>query len=176
MTHGFRTWLALTSLTLLGVATHLVPHEMGISTVGAVGMLAAAYLPRSLLVVPVLLTLLVADAVAGFYVVLAMVFVYGGHVAAALAVRPVMRTIGIRPIVTAAVLSACVFYLISNITPMAMGYYPATIDGWLTCYVNGLPFLFRGILANLAFGGVFFGAIWAIREYRAHRFAAPQRN
>ena len=66
-------------ISFLGVCSHLIPHEMGVSTVGAVSLIAAAYLPRSLMLIPVLITVLVADAVHGFYGALAMFFVYLGH-------------------------------------------------------------------------------------------------
>ena len=54
-------------LAFAGVVSHTLPHPMGVSTVGAVGMLAAAYLPRHLTMLPVLLTVLVVDAYNGFY-------------------------------------------------------------------------------------------------------------
>ena len=37
--------LVILCLCILGLATHLVPHEMGVSTLGMLGMLGAAYLP-----------------------------------------------------------------------------------------------------------------------------------
>lgn len=164
------------ALSLLGAATHLVPHDMGISTVGAVSMLAAAYLPRSLTLVPVLVTLLAYDLLNGFYGALGMSFVYLAHLAAALAVRPLLRRTRPGNLALASVANATVFYLVSNITPMALAFYPATLDGWIACYVAGLPFLLKGILANLAFGGAAFGAIWLVREYRANRLAAAERH
>lgn len=175
MTRSFSGAALVICLSLLGVATHMVPHDLGISTVGAISMLAAAYLPRTLALLPVLTTVLVVDALNGFYGALAMSFVYLGHLLAALAVRRQLRSTTVRSVVTASVTNAVVFYLLSNVTPMAMGFYAATLDGWVTCYLNGLPFLLRGIMANLAFGGIAFGAVWLVREIRAHRLAAAER-
>lgn len=177
MNHRTRTGLILFSLSLFGFLSHFVPHDMGISTVGAIGMLSAAYLPRHLLGVPVLITVFFVDAINGFYALTAMSFVYLGHLTAAYATRPILSRIR-RPMTVAgaSVISALVFYLLSNVTPMAMGYYPPTLQGWTECYINGLPFLMRGIFANLLFGGLAFGAIWLVREIRAHRFVATQRH
>ena len=171
-----RTGLALGGLSVVGVLTHSIPHDMGVSTVGAIGMLCAAFLPRAASLVPVLITVAFVDALSGGYGLVAMSFVYVGHVAAAIAVRPVLRSTGPRTVLIAAVVNAVVFYLLSNITPMAMAYYPPTLEGWFTCYVNGLPFLLRGTAANIVFGGVFFGFIWLVAQYGAGRFAAAQRH
>ncbi|MEL7190701.1 MAG: DUF6580 family putative transport protein, partial [Pseudomonadota bacterium] len=156
--------------------SHALPHPMGVSTVGAVGMLAAAYLPRKLVIVPVFATILIVDAINGFYSLLAMSFVYIGHLVAALSVSPMLSSIKARSVALAAVISAVVFYLLSNLTPMAMGYYPNTIEGWVTCYVNALPFLLRGILANMIYGGIAFGLIALIGASDARRLFAAQRD
>ena len=176
MSPSARNVLVLLVLSAVGVGTHVLPHDMGVSTVGAISMLAAAYLPRRLALAPVLVTVLVVDAINGFYALLAMSFVYLAYLAATLAVAPQLRSTSTRNILLAAVVNAVVFYLISNITPMAMSFYPATLAGWVECYVNGLPFLLKGILANLVFGGVAFGVIRLAREYGAHRVSAAERH
>ena len=149
-----RSLILLIVLSAVGTLTHLVPHDMGVSTVGALSMLCAVYLPRRLLVVPVLLAVLIVDGINGFYGAAAMSFVYLAHVLAAVSLVPLGGSVGPRWVLGAAAVQAIVFYAVSNITPMAMAYYPNTLDGWLACYVNGLPFLFKGFAANLVFGGI----------------------
>ena len=168
--------LILGSLSLLGVLTHMVPHDMGISTVGGVGMLAAAYLPPRLLFAPVFLTLFIVDAVHGFYALPAIGLVYLGHIAAAYAVYPTLQNVRVATVLGASVASAITFYLVSNIAPMVMGYYPTTLEGWVACYLNGLPFLLRGVVANLLFGCLFFGLIALTGASFAHRIASTQRH
>ncbi|MEL6531048.1 MAG: DUF6580 family putative transport protein [Pseudomonadota bacterium] len=163
-------------LLLAGVVSHGLPHAMGVSTVGAVGMLAAAYLPRSYSLIPVLGTVLIVDAMNGFYAALAMAFVYAAHLAASFAVRSPLVRIRVQSVAIASILSAVVFYLISNITPMAMGFYPNTLAGWAACYVAGLPFLLKGILANAVFGGMAFTVIEWIGARNADRLAAAKRH
>lgn len=176
MDRHLRSGLIVLALIALGATTHLLPHQMGVSTIGAVGMLAAAFLPHRLALIPVLATALIGDTVSGFYGAMAMSFVYLAHLAATVVAMPILRRRGIREIVLAVVANALVFYLISNLTPMVMGYYPPTPGGWTACYVNALPFLARGILANLVFGGFAFGVLAMIGYGYADRFAAPQRN
>ena len=47
-----RSFLVLIALSLLGLGTHLLPHDMGITTAGAIGMLSAAFLPVHLMSLP----------------------------------------------------------------------------------------------------------------------------
>ena len=176
MNKQIRIGLISAGLGVAGVVSHLVPHDMGVSTVGAISMLAAAYLPRSLVMIPVMLTVLVVDAINGFYAILAMSFVYLAYLVAALGITPLLKSVGTRNVLFAAVLNAVMFYLISNISQVALGFYSATLQGWLLCYYNGLPFLLKGILANIIFGGAAFLIIRIVGDIIAHRFPAAERH
>lgn len=163
-----QTYTVLLALSVLGVISHLVPHSAGMSTVGAIGMMAAALLPRHLLPVPVLLSIVAFDLINGTYQIAAMAFVYLAHLAAAWSLTPVLspakKKISLPSFGGAAVLSAVVFYAVSNATPIALGFYPNTVEGWMACYLTGLPFLLKGVLANVIFGGVAFTGIWLARK------------
>lgn len=163
-----QTYTVLLALSVLGVISHLVPHSAGMSTVGAIGMMAAALLPRHLLSVPVLLSIVAFDLINGTYQIAAMAFVYLAHLAAAWSLTPVLspakNKISLPSFGGAAVLSAVVFYAVSNATPIALGFYPNTVEGWMACYLAGLPFLLKGVLANVIFGGVGFTGIWLARK------------
>lgn len=176
MNHHLKNGFLAASLALAGVLSHALPHPMGVSTVGAVGMVAAAYLPRHLMLVPVLATLLAIDSINGFYGLLAMSFVYAGHLLAAVAVQPVLRKIGVTSVGLAAIGSSLVFYLVSNLTPIAMGFYPNTAEGWIACYAAGLPFLLKGMLANAVYGGAAFGVVALTGAFDADRISAAQRH
>lgn len=168
---SIKNLLVLVLLSGFGFLTHITPHAMGFSTVGAVSLLAVAYLPWRLCFIPPLVTLSVYDYVHGGYGFAAMSFVYLAHIAAAYSVYPILKRIAVTPIVTASAVNAVVFYLISNITPMALNFYPNSVDGWLLCYSNGLPFLLKGLLANLLFAGIVFSIILMTKKLYAHRFA-----
>ncbi len=162
-------------LVALGVVSHLVPHTAGISTVGAIGMMSALLLPRHLIAIPVLLTIVVFDLIHGTYQIAAMAFVYVAHLAAAWSLTPVLspesKKLSLPKFGSEAVLSAVVFYAVSNATPIALGFYPNTLEGWMTCYMAGLPFLLKGILANVIFGGIGFSGVWLARKVANGDFA-----
>jgi len=176
MNQHFKHGLVVVMLTLASVASQLVPHMMGISTIGAVGMVAAAYLPRRYALIPVILTVFIGNLVTGFYGLVGMGIVYSAHAAATLSVRFLSGNIAVLTVGMAAVINAFVFYLVSNLSPIAMGFYPNTVDGWVLCYAMGVPFLIKGILSNLAFGGLAFGLIALIGASDAHRIFASKRD
>ena len=151
-------------LSVLGVCTHLLPHVFGFTTVGAVSMLAAAYLPKHFIPAPILVTVIISDIVIGGYGLVSMLIVYFAHVSAALAIAFLCR--GEKPayLAGAGFLNAFVFFLISNLSPLAAGYYTADLSGVLLCYTMAIPFLIKGIAANLIFGSLFFGAILLARR------------
>ena len=154
-----KPWLIALALCVVGASSHLLPHPAGMSTVGAIGMLAAAYLPRHLVPLPVLVSVATVDVIIGTYGIASMALVYIAHLVSAAGVIPILARVRVLRIGGAAVISAVIFYLISNAAPMAAGYYPNTVAGWISCYAAGIPFLLRGIAANLIFGAVAFGAV-----------------
>ena len=154
-----KPWLIALALCVVGASSHLLPHPAGMSTVGAIGMLAAAYLPRHLVPLPVLVSVATVDVTIGTYGIASMALVYIAHLVSAAGVIPILARVRVLRIGGAAVISAVIFYLISNAAPLAAGYYPSTVSGWISCYAAGIPFLLRGIAANLIFGAVAFGAV-----------------
>lgn len=170
-----RHWFVLAGLAFLGGASHLIPHDMGFTTVGALGMVSAAYLPKQLAAIPVLVAVVAANVMIGAYGWVAMGFVYLAHVAAVFAVAPILKRIGVSTLIASAAVNAIVFYFISNVSQVIL-FYPATVEGWIACYVDGLPFLMRGIFANIVFGCLAFGFIVSMKQIYAHRLASAQRN
>ena len=172
-----RIVLLLTGLTGLGVFTHLLPHAVGISTVGALSMLSAAYLPQRLIAVPVLITIAVADLVSGvFYGFLPMCLVYGGYLLGAICLVPLLKRLTLGNLMIAAGVNALVFNLVSNASHMVLGFYPNTLEGWLACYRAGTPFIVRGFGANLAFAGIAFAAIHVVQHLLSLRPGATRRR
>ena len=88
-----KPWTIALLLCVIGASSHLLPHPAGISTVGAIGMLAAAYLPRHLLPLPVLVSVATVDAINGTYHITAMALVYAAHLLSATGVAPILRQV-----------------------------------------------------------------------------------
>ena len=116
-----KPWTIALLLCVIGASSHLLPHPAGISTVGAIGMLAAAYLPRHLLPLPVLVSVATVDAIYCTYIISAMALVYAAHLLSAAGVAPILRQVRVFARGGAAIISAVIFYLVSNLAPLAQG-------------------------------------------------------
>ena len=141
----------------LGIGLHLLPHPAGLSVVGGLSMISAYYLPRRVSLFPPAVVALVGQIFApGSFPLEAMAIVFAGHILAMLAIMFDRLPLGFVRYGRGALVHAVVFYLVSNLAPLALGYYPNTVAGWVACYVAGIPFLFLGLLSNLVYGGVGF--------------------
>ena len=160
-------------LVVLAGVLHLVPHPFGVSPVGATALYAGAYgSPRIAWLVPVAI-LLAGNLIFGFYsypIVLA--FVYAGFALAAwvgrwlLAKQRSLSRYGL-----AIVAAATLFFLLSNFSIWLVGMYPPTLSGLVQCYVNGIPFLLTGIIADAIFCCLLFG-LHHLAEQRTDAVAA----
>ena len=145
---------------VLGLATilHLMPLPFGVSSVGATALYAGAYGPaRSFWAVPILL-LVIGNLIFGFYEPIVLASVYAGFALSSVAGRWLLHQRRNRVRFSAAVIGgATIFFIISNFSIWYVGYYPATANGLLECYVRGLPYFGQAILADAAFGMLLFG-------------------
>ncbi len=73
------------------------------------------------------------------------------------------------PLFAGGLLSAVVFFIITNFGVWMTGGYPATFEGLIACYTAAIPFFRYTIVGDLFFIGVFFGAFELVK----HRFLVP---
>lgn len=157
--------LATYVLVLLVAFSRLAPHPLGFTPVGALGLFSGAYMNKRWSWSVPLVALLVGDAIVGFYNTLIMLSVYTGFAISAIIGKVLLRDR--RTMVrmgTAIIISSSIFFILSN-TSSWWVYYPHTMDGLLLCYLNGVPYFGREVLANLFYCAILFGAF----EYFQHR-------
>lgn len=163
-------------LALLGgvAAVQLLPHPAGVSPVAAMALFGGAcFRSRS----AGFAVSLGAFALAGLAVgVVTGNWDYGFHALAlpvygswalSVALGWWLRARRSAPrIAAASIAGSLLFFAITNFAVWATyGSYPPTAAGLAACYAAGLPFLARGLLADLAYAGALFGALaWAERR------------
>jgi hypothetical protein len=70
-----------------------------------------------------------------------------------------LKKVKIQNVLLASVLTAIVFFLVTNLGVWAGGtLYPKTASGLLLCYGAAIPFFWNTLLSNLLFSGLLFGA------------------
>lgn len=152
-------------LILLAVVARFLPHPFNLTPLGGLGLFAGAHLsPRVAWLVP-LLALFIGDLVTGFYSPVVAVAVYAGMLGGPLAGRLLARRVSPGRFAGAVGAGAGFFYLVSNVG-MWWDSYPHTLVGLLRCYVDGLPFLGRTVLADAVYGGILFGAFALAGRWR----------
>jgi len=146
-------------LVVIAIATivHLLPHPFGASTVGASAVFAGEKLPLWRAALTPILILLLGNLFFGFYEPLVLAFVYLGFALSAVASHCILAKKHNLPRRSAAVvLGAVLFFLVSNFSIWLVGMYPATAEGLIACYVNGLPYLGMALIADSIYCSLLF--------------------
>ncbi len=145
-------------LILVVAFSRLLPHPMGFTPVGALGLFSGAYMSNKWSWAIPLVALLIGDVITGLYHSTIMLSVYIGFALSVcvgkllLSKRRSLFRMG-----SAIFISALIFFILSNASSWWV-YYPHTSDGLLLCYINGLPYFGRSILADTFYGIILFGA------------------
>ena len=146
-------------LILFAILSRLLPHPMNITSVGALSLFAGAFLPLRIAWIAPVTALLVGDAVSGFYHPIVMLFVYAGFAIGTLVGRWMLankRTI--INLAAGALISASIFFMLSNFGMWLSGTYPATIDGLINCYIRGIPYFRYSLIGDIFYTYLLFSS------------------
>ena len=158
-----RFWVAI-SMIAIAAAARLIPHPANATPVVAMALFSGAVFTRKTwsLLIP-LAAMLVSDWALGFHN--QMVSVYGSLVLisfigfALSSKQSSKRSASL--VAGASIIASSVFFIVTNLTVwLSSEMYPRTLQGLLECYTLALPFFRNGLIADLVFSGVLFGA-WA---------------
>lgn len=171
------------TLTIAAALLRLAPHPPNFAPVGGVALFGGARLRGwQAYLVPVL-AMLITDPIlshmAGYSAYSwATVVIYASFLINVLFGRIFLRN-SISPWRIAAVAAAgsTQFYLLTNLNEWWNGFsqYPHTMGGLATCYIAGLPFFGRTLVADLFYSAVLFGAHALLtRKLYANRATSAQ--
>lgn len=127
-------------LLLIGIASRIIPHTPNFTAVGAIAIIAGAYLPKKFALIIPLLIMLISDSIVGFHTT--MPWVYGSI----LLIGLLSVYTGSKHLVIMPLVASILFFIITNFGVWASGtMYAKTLSGLLQSYAMGIPF-FRGTL------------------------------
>jgi hypothetical protein len=154
----------LAALVTLGVCARLVPHPWNFTPMMAIGLYAGAKSAKLLTGIFVtLLTLLVSDALLGFYS--GMWYVYAASLAPVLIGRFLCRRKTATSIAGGAVCSSLSFFVTTNFMVWATSHlYPHTAAGLAACFAAGVPFYRNQVFGDAFYTVALFGANWVIQR------------
>jgi hypothetical protein len=155
----------LTGMILTAAVSRLIPHPPNFSPIAAMALFGgAAFADKRAAFLMPLAGLFLSDLVLGFYAITPVV--YGSFALIVCLGFWVRRRRSVGRIAGAAMISALLFFVVTNFGVWAMGQlYPATPAGLVNCYVAAIPFFQNTLLSNLFYSALLFGGL-AIAENR----------
>ena len=157
---NMRFWTAV-GMVLLAAGARLIPHPANATPLVAMALFSGAVFTRKSWGVLIPLTaMLLSDLVLGLHD--QMVSVYGSIILISMIGFALSKKRSVIRVAGASVASSLTFFAITNFTVwLSSGFYAHTANGLAQCYILALPFFRNGLIADLFFSGVLFGA-WAL--------------
>ncbi|PIV43216.1 MAG: hypothetical protein COX92_00565 [Candidatus Nealsonbacteria bacterium CG_4_10_14_0_2_um_filter_40_15] len=144
---------------LIGASLRLIPHAPNFAPIGAIALFGGVYLSRKLALVIPLAAMVISDVFIGYYEVALMAFVYGSFLLCVVLGFWLKRHKKWQTILGSSVLSALIFFFLTNFAVWAFTpWYAKTFSGLIQSYLMALPFFRNTLLGNLFYATVFFGA------------------
>lgn len=144
-----------------GVMMRLIPHWPNFTPIAAIALFGGTFLKRKDLafLVPVA-AMLVSDLIIGFHTT--MLPVYLSFIAIVAFGLILQKRLTVINTLSASLGASILFYLVTNFASWTSGFmpYPMNAAGLMQSYIAGLPFLFNGILGDLFYTSVLFGAVY----------------
>lgn len=148
-------------MVFAGAMMRLIPHWPNFTPIAAIALFGGTFLKRKDLafVVPVA-AMLLSDLFIGFHTT--MLPVYLSFIAIVAFGLILQKRLSVVNTLSASLAASVVFYLVTNFASWTSGLmpYPMNVAGLMQSYIAGLPFLFNGILGDLFYTTVLFGAVY----------------
>jgi hypothetical protein len=144
-----------------GAMMRLIPHWPNFTPIAAIALFGGTFLKRKDLafLVPVA-ALLLSDIIIGFHS--NMLPVYLSFIAIVGFGLVLQKRLSVVNTLSASLGASILFFLVTNFAVWASGFmpYPMTAAGLIASYIAGLPFLFNGIIGDLFYTSILFGAVY----------------
>lgn len=184
-------FVVLAAIILAAAFSRLVPHIPNFSPLGAIGLFGAAHFNKKwqAILIPLAATfisdLFINNVIyaqyyptftwlsTGFY------WQYGAYILITLVAFLIFKKVNTATVLTGALASSTIFFLVTNFGCWPGNYYPQNFGGLMQCFAAGLPFangntlsslltspsLFGTMLGDLFYAGLLFGS-FAIAQKR----------
>ena len=167
-----RFWVLVGIITVTAAAARLIPHPSNVSPIAAMALFGGAYFASKRVAVAIpLAAMLLSDLILGFSVFgrdvfSLMPFVYGCFVVTT-CLGMWTHHVPLR-VAVATLASSVLFFIVTNFGSwLVFPLYPATWDGLVECYINGLPFFRNTLMGDAVYTVVLFGGFALAQRYCA---------
>jgi len=158
------------ALILLGIAMRFIPHVPNFTPVVAIALFSGFYLNKKYAILIPLSLMIITDLFLGLHEVFA--FTWGSVILITVLGITQKKRKSALTVAGSSLLSAVLFFLISNFGVWLAGWYTHTFEGLINCYVMAIPFFRHMVLSTLVYSTVLFGAYELIaKRVKNTRFA-----
>ncbi len=157
-------FLFILTVIIAGAAFRLIPHWPNFTPIAAMALFGGTYFNKKYLafLIP-MAALFISDMLLGFhsymiavYISFAIIVVFG---------MMLKNRVKIGSLLLASVSSSVLFFVITNFAVwIGSPFYPQNFAGLLESYTAGLPFLNNGVLGDLFYNTLFFGAFYLAEQ------------
>lgn len=152
-------------MSIGAAVSRLIPHPPNFTPIAAIALFAGAQFTdkRAAFLVPVA-SLFLSDLILGLHRLIPLIYLtFCLIVCIGFVLR---RRHGAVPIATGALISAVLFFALTNFGVWLLGnLYPKTVPGLVECYMAAIPFFWNTLLSDLFYSTLLFGGI-ALAETR----------
>lgn len=166
------------TFVLIGVGLRLLPHPPNFAPIAAIALFGGVYLSRKTAFVLLMAIMVISDIfLGGYYFIPLMISVYGCFLLFIVLGSWLKKHKKWYNIGGSAILSAVLFFIITNFTVWAFTpWYAKTLSGIIQCYIMAIPFFKNTLLGNLFYVTAFFGAYEIAEVWIKKRFRIPKTN
>jgi len=145
-------------VVVIAAALRLVPHPPNFAPVASIALFSGALIAnRKLAFLIPISVMLISDLIIGFYGI-TMVAVYLSFALIVVIGKQLKGRIKAIPVFTAALVSAILFFLVTNFAVwMGSITYTQDISGLLICYAAAVPFFHYSLAGNIFYCTILFG-------------------
>ena len=162
---------------LIGVSLRLIPHLPNFAPVAAIALFGGVYLRKKIAFTIPLAVMIISDIFIGYYELGLMISVYFSFILVTILGLWLKRHKKWYNIGGSAILSAILFFLITNFAVWKFTpWYPKTAYGLTQCYLMALPFFKNTLFGNLFYTFCFFGAYELVKIWIKERFKVSEKN
>ena len=159
--------LVVTLLTF-GILARLLPHEHNFTPFTAIALFGGVYLSRRYAVILPLALMVISDIFIGLHDTI--FFTWGSVILIALLGSGIKDRKTPAMVLGSSVVSALLFFIITNFGAWLSDLYPHNFKGLLDCYILAIPFFRSTLVSSVLYSVVLFGsyelAAFGVRKTR----------
>jgi len=148
-------------LIAMGFLMRLIPHAPNMAPVAAIALFSGAYLNKKIVPWVPLAIMVLTDLIIGLHGV--FLYTWGAFVIIGFMGYKLRQGRTPGKVLGMTVLSACVFFVISNFG-VWLAWYPHTAQGFMNCFIKALPFFRNTMAVNIIFAFILFGTYELARK------------